>query len=178
MRPLSSLAAMVAAMLLSACAGPPALIGMDGAACVGEVAPVPGLRAVAAPAAVREAKGAPGKGGLCDGRAYVADAPVTLYRVWDASRPFSEFGVWWALEAPSGPRETYRLKYAICPGWSALDRVIVCTIQPGSTIVLGPGQSAECDGGAPALPATTAVQVYFPPQAAHLQACSSSTNWP
>jgi hypothetical protein len=162
------------ALLLGGCAAPPVQLAAD---CLGALPAVTGMRERADPELLAQAKGPPGEGKLCDGRTYVVSAPVTVYRLWDSTRASSEFGVWWALDRPVESREDYRRKYAICDAWSRLDRVTTCTVQPGSTVVLGTGQSVACDPPQAALPRTEAVQVYLPERGTRFMACTRA-EWP
>jgi hypothetical protein len=173
-------AAALAAALLTACAAQlpgPALVGVDGQPCAGTVAAAAGLARRPDAELLARARGRPGEGRLCDGRTYVARAPVTVHRLWDSSRPSSEFGVWWALEPPHGSRDDYRRKYAICPGWSRLDRVTTCTLKPGTPLVLGTGESVACGLPEATLPRSAAVQAFLPELRTRFLACSSAP-WP
>ena len=126
----------------------PAPAAIDGVACVGEIEPVPeGLREVSDEALLKSALGASGKGQLCTGRVYEATKPVTVYRVWMKEKGYTQIGRWWSFQAPTGTRDEYRLQNEICPEWSALDVVSACTLQVGAHVVVGPGQSAACEGG-------------------------------
>ena len=167
-------AAAAAAILLAGCAAPPAQFAAD---CRGTLPTVGELRERPDAALLAQATAPPGQGKLCDGRTFVASEPVTVYRVWDSTRPFSEFGFWWSLERPLETREAYRRKYAICDAWSRLDRVVACTLQPGSPAVLGPGQSVACDPPQGPLPQAEAIQVFLPERGTHFIACSSAA-WP
>jgi hypothetical protein len=135
---------------------------LDGEACTGAIdAPPPAARAVRDEALLREALDLSGKGKLCTGRVYEAVGPVTVYRVWHAARAYTEFGRWWSFSRPSGPVAAYREQNAICAEWSALDVVSECTIKAGARFVVGPGQSARCDGGV-VYPKSAVNQVYIP----------------
>jgi hypothetical protein len=126
----------------------PTPASMDGAACVGKIAPVPdGLKEVTDETLLQSSMGLSGKGQLCTGRVYEATKPVTVYRVWMKEKSYTQIGRWWSFQAPAGTRESYRQENEICPEWSALDMVSTCTIQVGARIVVGPGQSATCEGG-------------------------------
>ncbi|MFO0605673.1 MAG: hypothetical protein U0324_21000 [Polyangiales bacterium] len=119
------------------------------AQCVGSVAPPPaGARPVDDPALLASAIGADGAGKLCAGAVYEATQPITVYRVWQRDRAYTEIGRWWSFERPEGPREAYRERNAICTEWSALDVWSRCEIRAGAHFVVGPGQSARCEGGA------------------------------
>lgn len=130
-------------------------------ACHGDIAVPYGLTEVTDPGLLDKAVQPPGKGGLCKAKVFKVDQPLAVYRVWDATYAKSEFGRWWSFTPPAGPVDTYRAANAICPAWSALNRVTQCRLQAGSTIVIGPGQSAQCPGGE-AYSQSPINQVYVP----------------
>lgn len=160
--------------------GPPAL-DVEGRPCPlsGERLPS-GLERVDDVALLDTVRLPAGKGGLCSGATYVARKPVRVWRLWDGSRPWTAYGGWWALGAPLPPRERYREAHAICPDWSALDRLIVCELKPGAVVAIGPTQSADC--GAARLPPTAHTQVYVQNQAAServdMAQCLDGGTWP
>jgi hypothetical protein len=118
---------------------------LDGVACVGMVDPAPsGLAQVDDPQLLNDALGKSGDGKLCYGQVFAATAPVTVYRVWNSAKSYTEFGKWWSLIKPTGPVDTYRNDNAICPEWSELNQLTRCTIKVGAHVVIGPGQSANC----------------------------------
>ena len=120
-------------------------IGKDGIACVGDVMdPPPGLVEAKDEALLTKTLGVSGKGNLCTGKVFKVTYPLTVYRVWNNSKSYTEFGPWWSFSPPQGPRDAYREANAICPEWSALDRMSVCSLKMGAVIVIGPGQSADC----------------------------------
>lgn len=98
------------------------------------------------PQLLQQALGEPEKGKLCQGQVYqsTATAEVTLYRAWNSTNPYSQFGNWWAFEQPVGKVAQYRSDYEICYQWSPLDKLVSCTLQPGTRVVVGNGQSAYC----------------------------------
>lgn len=116
----------------------------------------------------------PGGGSICCGVAAVATSPVTLYRAWaphyDALSPAPsgyvatfQFGHWWSADQPDlDSHATYRGKEDICVAWNSLTVYTACTLQPGTQVFIGPGQSVSCDGGAYVLPASTVLQIYVP----------------
>lgn len=132
------------------------------ARCVGSVRrPPAGLREVADPALLAQGIGGPGEGRICTGKVFEARAPgVVVWRVWNSARPYTEKGAWWTFDRPQGPRARYQAAYAICPEWSALDRVVRCTLKQGARVVVGPGQSARC--AARTFPASPVNQVFVP----------------
>lgn len=165
-RPASGLPGLLAALLLAACASAPPrglfddTRGIDGIACALPAAPPPAalrlLPDVAVPAA---AEGASGYGGICRGRVYEVREALEVHRLGDATRA-SPFGEWWALRPPAGDREAYREAYAVCRKWSALDVAVTCTLQPGTRVVVGSGQSAVC--AEQTYPKSPVHQVYLP----------------
>ena len=162
--------------LLGACTSLPRQTG-----CVGTVMhPPAGLAETSDAALLASAIGEPGKGALCMGKVFVVDKPVRVYRVWDAAKSYTLPGRWWSFSVPVGPRDTYRVANDICPEWSPLDIMSSCMIKSGTKIVIGPGQSAQCDAGL--LPASATNQVYIPNDSRNnvvlVENCSSGTDWP
>lgn len=140
---------------------PVAPVSAPSSVCVGAVPPAPeGARAVDDPALLARAVGSDGEGKLCAGAVFEAERPITVYRVWQADRAYTELGRWWTLTRPSGTREAFRVRYAVCAEWSALDRVSRCELRAGARFVMGPGQSARCEGGV-MLPRSADPQVYI-----------------
>ncbi|MET3133090.1 hypothetical protein AAKU55_003372 [Oxalobacteraceae bacterium GrIS 1.11] len=149
--------------------------------CVGQViTPPDGMVAATDDALLAAALGAPGKGALCKGQVFVAEKPVTVYRVWDASKSYTLYGRWWSFSPPMGPRDKYRLDNDICPEWSPLNSASSCTIKVGSKIVLGPGQSAQCNDSL--LPASAVNQAYIPNDSRNnvlfVEHCGDGSPWP
>ncbi|GAA3938145.1 hypothetical protein [Litoribacillus peritrichatus] len=91
-----------------------------------------------------KALGEPNQGKLCQGKVYQSNQEVTIYRAWNSTNPHSQFGQWWAFERPSGLTADYRTDYEICYQWSPLDKMVKCTLKPGTQVVVGNGQSAKC----------------------------------
>jgi hypothetical protein len=157
-------------------------VGIDGQVCAGAIlTPPKGLVPTDDPALLQAAQGPSGQGKLCAGRVFAAEQPVTVYRVWDSTRAYTVYGSWWSLDQPHGPRERYQKEEDICPEWSGLDRVTVCTIKPGTHVVIGPGQSADCKDGL-TLPKSSANQVYIPNDSRNNQLfvenCTAGAEWP
>lgn len=120
---------------------------LDGEACVGLPEAMPaGLAPVEDPGLLNEAVGKTGEGKLCAGRVFAASqaGSVTVYRVWNRAKSYTEFGKWWSLAQPSGTVASYREENAICPEWSELNQLTRCTLKAGAHVVIGPGQSATC----------------------------------
>lgn len=95
--------------------------------------------------------GAPGKGSLCEGKVFSVKVPVTVYRVFTAdfqtAKKAGPTGAYWTLEMPSGSKDNYRTNYEICAEWNDLDMLNTCKVNVGAKVVIGPGQSADCDSG-------------------------------
>ncbi|MES2938803.1 MAG: hypothetical protein V4864_14040 [Pseudomonadota bacterium] len=156
--------------------------GIDGVPCVGSVATsVEGLSEASNASLLVKAQMPTGKGGVCSAKVFSATAPVVLYRVFDASKPYTKFGGWWSLKRPGNSKPEYRAANAICPEWSNLDRLVSCEVRPGTQIVLGTTQSAECaDGSTYSKTAETQVFVANDSRAGiiHVGACGEEANWP
>lgn len=153
------------------------------AACPGKVEVVEGLKEVDDPALLQQALGEPGKGSLCTGKVFEATKAVTVYRVWNKAKAYTQLGRWWSFSTPRGPVDAYRAANDICPEWSALDVVSECHVKVGAHLVVGPGQSATCEkGGYPASPVN---QVFIPNdtkdpanQKLFVEACTAGAPWP
>lgn len=173
----SVLVAMLA--ILSACSTLPTKeVGVDGVACVGTVGVLPaGLAVAANDALLNEARGVTDKGGVCGAKVWVTQEAVKVYRVYDGDRSTSMYGRWWALSKPSESRASYREHYAICKNWSALNRLVSCTLKPNTQIVIGTTQSIQCDDGV--YPKSANIQVYVPntPTALLVENCQEEGAW-
>ena len=118
---------------------------LDGQTCTGTFDAMPaGTQATDDAALLQAALGKTGEGKLCAGQALEATQPVAVYRVWNQAKDYSEFGSWWSIARPTGPADHYREDNAICPEWSELNQLTVCTLKVGAHFVMGPGQSASC----------------------------------
>ncbi|CAN7426852.1 hypothetical protein LJR230_002644 [Trinickia sp. LjRoot230] len=155
------------------------------AACPGSIEAPYGLVEVNDPALLNAALGQPGKGGLCKAKVFKVKQPLTVYRVWDSTKPRAQYGRWWSFEPPAGPVDAYRAKHEICTSWSRLNRVTQCHLKVGTEIVIGPGQSAQCTGGDDDLsyPPSAATQVYIandstPAGKAGVHDCLHNASWP
>lgn len=86
-----------------------------------------------------------GNGGVWKASAYKVKPGkvVTVYRVHDGYR----YGRWWALSRPTRAKKDYRTDFAICPEWNKLDSLLTCTLTEAARVVIGPGESAQCDSG-------------------------------
>lgn len=159
---------------------PPSL-GLDGVPCSGPVPiMVQGLTGTSNDPLIGAALAVSDKGGVCNARTFKAAEPVRVYRVYDSSRPYSALGKWWSLSRPSVSREQYRVAYAICPEWSALDRLISCELKPGAELVLGTTQSVQCEGTR--YPKSADIQVYIAndsrAQTVYVDNCIEEPVWP
>mgnify|MGYP000078257003 FL=1 len=118
---------------------------LDGQSCAGFIDSAPsGANQVEDATLLQEALGKSGEGKLCVGRVLEALQSVAVYRVWNAAKDYTEFGRWWSLSKPMGPVERYRTDNEICPEWSDLNQLTVCSLKIGARFVMGPGQSAQC----------------------------------
>lgn len=95
---------------------------------------------------LNEALGEPEQGKLCQGKVYQSkqNSQVMLFRAWNSTNPSSQYGQWWAWNKPTGSIAKYRTDYEICYQWSPLDKMVSCTLKPGTKVVVGNGQSAKC----------------------------------
>lgn len=109
----------------------------------------------------------PTKGGLCQAKVYQNTAPVMIYRAWNSTNPGSRIGSWWAFEKASGSVSQYRRDYEICTQYSPLDKLTQCKLKTGSIIVVGTGQSAQCDQYL-TYPASASRQIYMPKDKANV----------
>ena len=107
--------------------------------------------------------GAPGKGSLYEGKVFVAQGPVTVYRIFSASWKDSKLagpkGAFWTLDKPTGTAASYRSVDEICKEWNDLDMRNECKIEVGARVVLGPGQSATREKSDTSYPRSTANQL-------------------
>lgn len=174
--------------LLTGCAGtqPPVehgLVGVDGIACVGTVqTPPAGLVESAESELLARALGKSGAGKLCAGKVFQVISPVSVYRVWHSEKSYTLYGGWWSFTRPQGPQDRYREENAICPSWSALDRLSSCSIKAGAKIVVGPGQSADCQQDQLAYAKSPVNQVFIPNDARndmlYVENCTAGSEWP
>ena len=122
-----------------------------------------------------------GGGYLCSAKTFAITQPVRLYRLIDSAQPYSKLGSFWSLDRPTGTRDDYRAKFAICQQWSQLDRLLSCDVRPGTQIVVGTTQSADCGQGI-SFPKTAANQVFVPNDGragiVHTGACVDQGAWP
>mgnify|MGYP000199720540 CR=1 FL=1 len=119
------------------------------------------------------ALGSPNKGKLCQGQVYKSKegSEVKLYRAWNSTNPNSQFGNWWAFEAPSGEIAKYRSDYEICYQWSPIDTLVSCTLKPETKVVIGTGQSAECSDYL-TYPVSATQQIYIENASSALSNCT------
>ena len=160
---------------------PPTALGVDGQACMGNVIKPPaGLKEIQDDALLNSVLAPTGKGMLCTGKVFSVEKPVIVYRVWDASKAYTAYGRWWSLNLPKGPKPAYQKANDICPSWSALDRMSQCTLKVGAHVVIGPGQSAQCEDGL--YPASATNQVFVANNSAagqvFVENCTAGEVWP
>ena len=148
--------AVVLALAISGCAQLPANLatvakdesGIDGLPCVGTIESVaPGLVEFGNAPLLAQAQRPSGGGFLCAAKSFAVTQPVRVYRLIDSKQPYSKLGGFWSFDRPTGTREDYRAQFAICKQWSQLDRLIACDVRPGTVIVVGTTQSADCGEG-------------------------------
>ena len=157
-------------------AGP--LTGIDGVLCIGEIATPPsGIVESSSTELLNDVLKKSTEGGLCAGKEFYTEKPVTVYRVWDSEKN-NAYGDWWTFELPTVSRLEYRKEEDICQAWSSLDRLVQCEIVVGTTIAIGVGQSAQC--GNTSYAKSSANQVYIPnsSQTVFVANCDKSVVWP
>ena len=119
-------------------------------------------------------------GKLCKAKVFEVVSPVTVYRVWNKSKAYTEKGQWWSFSRPKGPVSQYRHDNEICPEWSDLDMLTQCKLKVGSKIAVGPGQSAKC--ATLTYPKSAVNQVFVPNDGRkgvfHVDNCSKPVAWP
>jgi hypothetical protein len=182
--------AVVLVLAISGCAQLPANLatvakvdsGIDGLPCVGTVESVaPGLVEFGNAPLLTQAQRPSGGGYLCSAKSFAITQPVRLYRLIDSTQPYSKLGGFWSFDRPSGTRDDYRARFAICKQWSQLDRLIACDVRPGTVIVVGTTQSADC-GQSFIYDKTAANQVFVPndgrAEIVHTGACTDEGAWP
>ncbi|MBU2712957.1 hypothetical protein [Zooshikella harenae] len=172
-------------LLLVGCAGitpdKSVLQGIDGIACVGQIAQPPeGIVAEEDKSLLDESLGSTGEGKLCAGKTFVATKPVKVYRVWNSEKDYTQYGRWWSFQIPHGPKQQYREENVICPSWSSLDRMSECTLKPGTKLVVGPGQGANCLSSS--YPKSAVNQVFVPNDSRkdilYVENCTPGVVWP
>jgi hypothetical protein len=120
-------------------------------------------------------------GGICSSAAspakvYRLQKGITMLRSYDSfSAAFTRLHHWWVLDTHEsqghliGRERDYRVETAICPSGnysSPIDRLVVCTVEAGTLIAVGTGQSLDCKNGEVGkgrvvMPKTTANQYYI-----------------
>jgi hypothetical protein len=128
--------------------------------CVGKVVTIDGLKETRDSTLLGIAIGHPEQGKLCTGQEFEVTKLLTIYRVWDKSRDYSQYGQWWTFEVPEGPEDSWRSTYAVCPEWGPRNIVSKCRLIVGTKIVIGPGQSMKC--ASTTYPLSSANQVFIP----------------
>lgn len=134
----------------------------------------PMFKAIEDPVLLNKALGQPNQGKLCQGQVYQlkTGATLSLYRAWNSTNPNSKMGNWWAFEQPDGKVSQYRADYEICYQWSPLDKLVRCSLKPGTKVVVGNGQSATCSQYL-TYPVSAQQQVYLDDAANSTQTCDS-----
>lgn len=147
-------------------------------ACEGEPTPPPAFAAklepIEDPELLASALGEPTKGMLCQGEVYEVTETFTIYRAWNSTNPGSELGKWWAFSEPAGSVAQYREDYEICYQWSPLDKMTRCTLEAGTKIVVGNGQSAYCSEYL-SYPASATLQIYLEDADSATEQCEAFT---
>lgn len=144
--------------------------------CVGSISDPPNFTPTGNTELLAQTIGQPLQGKLCMGRTYTTLQPITVYRLWNRSRPYTQHGVWWSLERPTGTIESLRERLEICREWSPLDVLSECTLRAQTPVVYGIGQSARCEGGI-TYPPSAEMQLYIPndtraqPPVIHVENC-------
>ena len=157
------------------------VIGVDGVACIGKVVTPPaGLVEVLDEALLQQVLKPSGEGELCAGKVFKAEQAVTVYRVWDSTKAYTLYGGWWSLNQPQGPKNKYRKENDICPEWSELNQMSQCQLTVGAKVVIGPGQSADCEEIYHKKSPVN--QVYIPNDSRnnvlYVESCSDGVAWP
>lgn len=182
--------AVVIALAISGCTHLPAGVmievkvasGIDDLPCVGTIErAAPGLVEFGNAPLLAQSQRPSGGGYLCSAKSFAVTQPVRLYRLIDSTQPYSKLGSFWSFDRPTGTREDYRARFAICKQWSQLDRLVACDVRPGTMIVVGTTQSADCGQGV-TYEKTAANQVFVPNDGlagiVHTGACIDQGAWP
>lgn len=129
-----------------------------------------------------------GKGGLCCAVVAVADSDVPIFRAWaphydDTTpqplnySPTFQFGKWWSPATPPRSRSQYRHEDDVCAAWNSLVVYSECNIKPDTQVVIGRGQSAQCDDN-DYLPESSVLQIFFPGGAKDFTGQCTTYVWP
>ena len=164
-------------VVIQGCANEPDYIGqLPKTSCVGSTVIADDLseqfKLVHDPELLSQAIGEPLKGKLCQGAVYQSIGEVTVYRAWNSTNPHSQFGQWWSFQLPSGNTAKYREDYEICYQWSPLDKLLKCKLKPGTKVVVGNGQSAQCSEYL-SYPVSKKQQVFIIDASDAVQSCES-----
>lgn len=133
------------------------------------------------PDLLQKALGGPNQGQLCQGQTYVSkvNTNITIFRAWNSTNPNSQFGNWWAFTKPTGSISAYHSNYEICYQWSPIDKLVSCTLEPNTKIVVGNGQSAFCSDYL-TYPVSATQQIYIENSSETLTNCTvfdGEFNW-
>ncbi len=158
------------------------MTGVDGLPCVGTIdSAAPGLVEAGNAPLLSQAQRPSGGGYLCSAKSFLITQPLRVYRLIDSTQPYSKLGTFWSFDRPTGTRDDYRAKFAICKQWNQLDRLLSCDVRPGTQIVVGTTQSADCGQGI-TYEKTAANQVFVPNDGlagiVHTGACTDQGAWP
>jgi hypothetical protein len=92
-----------------------------------------------------------GGGGITRADIVVATEDVTVYRAYSdgpfkcsIKSPAAKLGSWWALSPFPSSKDAYRKATAVCSSWNDFSKKVVCTLEAGTVIAVGPSQSADC----------------------------------
>lgn len=69
---------------------------------------------------------------------------IIVYRVYDATKPWSMMGRWWVFEKPEGSKDEFRSNNAVCDEWSDLSHVVQATIKKDAIFFIGSTKRVEC----------------------------------
>lgn len=119
----------------------------------------------------------PGQGGISSGVLLRVTEDVAVYRLWNGPHAklndyggTNRIGAWWSADKPSGKGGDYRRNNAICKEWNDLTWEVKCTLKKGTTIAVGPTQSANCKDG-DSFPANPTLQIYVDNVASRFASC-------
>ena len=99
--------------------------------------------------------------------------PITVYRVWDETKPWTMLGMWWSLQRPSGSKEEYRKANAICPEWSPLTGIVSAEIKHGAKFFVGTTKGVQCEDVQ--YNDTSIIQIFIPEPSKSLRNVSAGT---
>jgi hypothetical protein len=125
-----------------------------------------------------------GLGEIHSGRVLRIGQRLIVYRLFWDQDPNHGYGHWWAIDPPQERDvEIYRSHYALSHDVkNIINRDMECTHPPGTIVVLGPGQSADCKAG-PSYAQSPFLQVYLTDpdprqEGSPLRSCKSASDFP